>query len=269
MFNTDSKINKIQHLLFEMLCYLDDFCKKNNIRYFMGGGSCLGAVREGGFIVWDTDIDIMLPRPDYDRLINLYSKMDTDKYGLYNIHTDKSCYNCYSKLYDKHTAIIDHHFSDKNIGIGIDIFPIDGISSNKAIRKLLFAYLKIYYSLILCVCRQEFLPGERFKPVKILVHKLFKNVKIDKHIKNIERIAKSFDYMKSTYAGSYLSFVNRYFGEKEIHEKSIWNDTVYFDFEGRKVPVFGGYHEYLTKHYGNYMIPRDDGKQHSVDEFVV
>ena len=64
------KLELMQSVLFEIICDIDDFCTENNIRYYLSGGSCIGAVRHNGFIPWDDDVDIMMPRKDYMKLGN-------------------------------------------------------------------------------------------------------------------------------------------------------------------------------------------------------
>ena len=103
----------------------------------------------------------------------------------------------------------------------------------------------------------------------MILHFIFKNSDSSKHFKRIENLAKKFNYNNSKKAGAYLSLVKKYFGKKEIHKKEVWDGVVYFDFEGRKLPVFSGYDEYLKKHYGNYMQPINDGRQISLNNIEV
>ena len=70
--SVNETVSTIHKIVFDILCDIDDFCKENNIRYYLAGGTCLGAVRDHGFIPWDDDADLILPREDYERFFRLF-----------------------------------------------------------------------------------------------------------------------------------------------------------------------------------------------------
>ena len=86
----------------EMLIYLDQLCKKENLRYYICGGTLLGAVRHKGFIPWDDDIDVVMPRPDYQKLIDQWK--DDERYRLLS-ERDRGYYYNFAQLVDKRTSI--------------------------------------------------------------------------------------------------------------------------------------------------------------------
>lgn len=111
----------------EILDEIDRICRKNNINYCLVGGTLLGAVRHGGFIPWDDDLDVAMPRNDYEKFIDVCKNELSDDFYLHSIETDKTYWLPFIKIRKKYTI-----FEEKNIaglgcktGIYVDIFPLD------------------------------------------------------------------------------------------------------------------------------------------------
>ena len=120
-------MTELQSKLFEMLKWLVDFLNKNNIRYYVVEGTMLGTIRHKGFIPWDDDIDIAIPRDDYEKLINLFDHQ-IDNYVIESPKNDSKEYLYpFAKIYDVNTTMIEHLKKDVIRGVYIDIFPLDGI----------------------------------------------------------------------------------------------------------------------------------------------
>lgn len=132
-------MNELQQKERDLLKIFIDFCDKNKLTYFLVGGTLLGAIRHKGFIPWDDDIDVAMPREDYDKFIVLASKHFTKDKDVFfqNYRTDKYYPYVFSKLRDSNTTFIEKIYKhvDMNHGVYIDIFPIDGISKNSNEKK--------------------------------------------------------------------------------------------------------------------------------------
>ncbi len=123
-------MNDLQKKQLEVLKAFIKVCEKHNLKYFLVGGTCLGAARHKGFIPWDDDIDVGMPREDYDKYLKLQSEYDGTPYFIQTWETDPHyCYN-FAKLRDSSTTFIESYFWKHRInhGVWIDIFPIDGMS---------------------------------------------------------------------------------------------------------------------------------------------
>ena len=120
-------LRKVQLNELEILKEVDRICKKNNIRYYLVGGTLLGAIRHDGFIPWDDDIDIAMPREDYDKFCKLCDKELNEEMYLHGLTTDKNYWLPFSKIRLKNTEYIEENISNLNLktGIYIDIFPFD------------------------------------------------------------------------------------------------------------------------------------------------
>ena len=123
--------------LMKMITFLEEICKKYNIQYFLDSGSLLGAIRHQGFIPWDDDLDIILFREDYDKLVTLLQ--NTYPYKVIDHHYTEGYIMPFAKLVDSTTKLVNNKIIETNeLGLFIDLFPIDNIPDNWIKKKLYF-----------------------------------------------------------------------------------------------------------------------------------
>lgn len=140
---TEEDSNKIKKVLLELLCKFDDFCKKNDLTYYLFAGTLLGAVRHKGFIPWDDDIDVVMPLEDYHRLINMDPKCVSDDTFVQSYKSDPEFIQSFMKLRKDGTIFKEFLTQHWNIhhGIYIDIFPMDGIPDDPKEERKYFKIL--------------------------------------------------------------------------------------------------------------------------------
>jgi len=127
-------LKRLHDVEIEILDFFVDYCEKNNLQYFLVYGTALGAYRHGGFIPWDDDLDVAMPREDYDKLLNSFNDDNaSSKYSLENETTDPNWFLCFSKIRKKGTIFIESYTQNiyKSNGIYIDVFPLNYLSSPK------------------------------------------------------------------------------------------------------------------------------------------
>lgn len=266
-------MNELQVVMLDLFKEFKRVCRKHNLRYFLIGGSALGAIRHQGFIPWDDDLDIGMPRPDYDKLMKLTSEFK-HPYFLQNHKTDWGYSLGFAKLRNSSTSFIEktYHYQKINQGIWIDIFPIDGMSKNKKLKKVrgpkpYLLWFMFYLSYI----------GHFFAPLSkkrwylqiplYLVSVLFLPLSINNWWTTlITKLMKSIPYHKATMVGSYLTWsFNR-----EALPKDFYGRGLLVKFEDGMARVPSNYDAYLTAKYGDYMKipPLDKQKGHHYDSGV-
>lgn len=128
--------NELKKIEFEILKDVAQFCEAHQLRYYLGGGTLLGAIRHQGFIPWDDDIDLMMPRPDYIRFHQLYNERDS-YFRVHSLFTDKQWYSTFAEVEDTRTVKVYKGFDRPGaFGVTIDIFPIDGSPEEEFSRKI-------------------------------------------------------------------------------------------------------------------------------------
>lgn len=226
-----------------------DFCKKNNIRYFLCGGTLLGAVRHQGFIPWDDDIDILMPRPDYERFCSLFPNQNS-RYVVKNLTLSKEFYPIFfSKVIDTQTVIEETNVRTvSGIGVNIDVFPMDGLGNNKTMAEKKMMRARFLFS-CLYAC------GIKYKKVTG-IYTLIRNVIVwtlnsAKIIlfKYYDSMAKSIDYHESKYIG----VLTGTYGKGEVQDAEWYKDEIAVLFEGKYYSAPKGYHDYLSGIFGDYM----------------
>ena len=241
-------LEECKQISLEILIDIADYCDKHGITYFLAVGTLLGAIRHQGFSPWDDDIDIMMPRPDYIRLLKEYD-------GKYRILKPEAGLLYYAKAYDpttvKYEADTDYR-KNKAIGVDIDIFPLDGIVNDQEVIDKLYKK-ECFLEMLLRLSNQPiFLRKNPLKAINRIVPRIIGSRNI---VKMIEKNAMTYDYDTSDYVIRMRWSPNGFTGAlpKSVFEKSTAM------FEGHEFCIPTGYDEFLTAFFGDYMrIPDED-----------
>lgn len=138
-------LQELKEIEFDILKVFDDFCKENNIRYYLAYGTLLGAIRYKKFIPWDDDVDLLIPRDDYNRMIKLFK--DSERYRLFAFDRNPNFIYPFAKLCDMTTKKDEFGYENGvELGVDIDLFPLDAWDDDlekakkeaKRIKKLMF-----------------------------------------------------------------------------------------------------------------------------------
>ena len=255
-------IEDMKKLEFNMLKFLREICVKNNLRFYIIGGTLLGAVRHRGFIPWDDDIDVVMPREDFEKVVEIMNNSSQSRYKLFSVSNKEDYIYTFGKLIDTNTCLrenIKHNVS--GLGIYLDIFPIDGLPDNTVLRKLHYFKIYILKKLLYLTYYSNFKSENIMKKtIKKILLSFADKLGERKLINSIIKIAKKYRYDNCDSIG----VITAGYGIKEIMPKEIYKETVYLEFEGEKFPAPWKYKEYLTRIYGNYMElpPEEDRVTH-------
>ena len=260
-------LTEVQKKLLDMLKWFHAFCAENQIAYYVLGGTLLGAVRHKGFIPWDDDIDIGLPREDYERLKQCTDGLPQDsRYILEVPSSEKDFDYLYCKLYDTHTTLAEHVRARTKRGLYLDIFPLDGIGNTyeeslKNYKGILTAIN--FYNTRVCALRKG---RKLYKNLAILVSRcipgIFYNKK--KRAAKIDRMCASRPYNESVYVGNLLGN----WGKREIVERAWMGVPTLYPFEDMQVYGPCDADKYLTAIYGDYMQLPPEEKRVSNHDYL-
>lgn len=236
-----------------LLDRFDVICRENNIRYTLAGGTLLGAIRHNGYIPWDDDIDVMVPQPDYCKILELRDKFETERFVLKTPYDKSSNLPfTYIKMCDMSTILIEEPNSKKiNYNIYIDIFPCQGLPSDE--KKSLRHFKKGYGLDRLFQILQLSNYNKNFG--SFIRRFIWLNIYLFSNIFSISKIMKKIDLVANKYAFDSSEFVGNMFcgqGVKEKFHRSSFELTEHI-FEGKMYKIIVGYDEYLRNLYGDYM----------------
>ena len=241
-------MTEIQKEEFEMFKKIIPFLEKNNISYFVCGGTLLGAIRHKGFIPWDDDIDIAMPRNDYEKLISMgknnpniiSSELEIQSIEINGIAKP------YAKIINKDIRIKAEYGIDKYLWI--DIFPFDGLPEDEKETRKIYKKCHFYKRLIGLKDADNTATNKIKYYLKEIRRFCLKVVKSQTIAYKIINIAKKYNYNTSKYVGG---VVWGYGPQEKIERKNF--DIIPVEFEGIMVNGIVGYDKYLTNLYGNYM----------------
>lgn len=255
-----NNIRSVQLKILEIMKYIDMICRKNKIEYFIMGGTALGAVRHGGFIPWDDDLDIFMTPGEYEKFKVLFNKYNSDKFVLQEWRTTPE-YLEYAKVRMNGTTFIEHNFRDRkdiHQGIYVDIMILHKVPDNILIQKIV--YYESKFVTLYALSQRNWIP-------KSLVQKTVLNMLKILPCKTMAKVFYSriyrYDGMEKGYKYCYWITPARF--RSGLFEASFFDNATEIPFEDTMLLCSAKIKEYLEDRYGNYMkLPSPEGQKAAI-----
>ncbi len=249
-------IEEIQAVSLEILKNIADICEKENIRYYLGYGTLIGAVRHHDYIPWDDDVDIIMPRKDYNRFLK-YMNEHIHEYPYLKVFNPETCSEypyMITRISDDRYRIVMDNEQEYGMGIFVDVYPYDGLGDTK--KEAVKFGLKGDHLSSFCyqATRVRYAVETTKSPIrKILKFPVFVVAKLcgkDIFQKQLSKLAGVKDYDRSNYVGCvvWLSC-----GERDIYERKLFDEYEMMPFGKYEFRVPKEYDKVLRQLYGDYM----------------
>ena len=243
-------VSEIQQMELGIMEYIHEVCQKIGVKYFLAYGSLIGAVRHKGFIPWDDDMDICMLREDYEKLQDYLIAHPDERYEVMSYKNNLNYVYPFMKVQDNYTYLLEEDVRiDSNMGIYVDIFPVDGYEDDADFKNKMTKLIK-----------KRQLSCYTFKGItntKSLLNSLIRYISIvifyftntNKYVEQIDELAKSravVDYEQV----DYLIYKDM---NKPVWKREWLEQVIVGTFEGKEFMIPKHYHEILTSDYGDYM----------------
>lgn len=246
------EIKKIQEKSLEMALYFKKICDENHLLFYFCGGCCIGTIRHQGFIPWDDDVDVFMPRRDYEKLKRIWrKKADTDRYAIEDSDARHIDHNLFLNIRDNTTTFIRPYQRNLDIsqGLILDVLPLDGCPSGRLRRKI-----QLMWAMIYSVYRSQLIPENHGKFLRLAGRLALAVVPSKKMRYRIWRLAEKqmtkypiedCEYVTELCAGPHYM--------KNEYPRKAFERAVLKKFEGYDMPIPVGYDAYLRIAFGDYM----------------
>lgn len=257
-------LKEIQAKELEILVKFDEICSNNNLSYSLAWGAMIGAVRHRGFIPWDDDIDVIMPRKDLIKFKNIFLGMNNSNLTLLDNHSE-GYYYPFPKLCDNRT--VAKMADNKTVhGIWMDIFPVDNLPESKLEMKILHFGAIICKALIISFTTDFKHAGKNRK------NTLKKFLNFVGSVIGKRRVAVFLDKWVQHYDnrdGSRISAISWQTSFKGNLNSNVFNNMIRVPFEGKRFPIINDYKKFMTEIYGDYMQlpPKEKRQTHHLEAY--
>lgn len=253
-------IRKLQLAELDIIKVFIEICKKENLRYFAAGGTLLGAVRHKGFIPWDDDVDIVMPRKDYNTFLKVANKYLSDDYKLLCDDTDSDYLYFIPRLTCKKYKVRNSLYKTQTIDdVSIDIFALDGVPVSKMLQAVYVGKILALRALYKFSVLDRYVAIENpnrtwYEKALIFICKRFYLQRVfspRKRLDAFKRAQQKYSFESSKYVGCLMGAYKM----REIFQKEVFGTGAEQDFEDIRIVGPERYDIYLKQFYGDYMIP--------------
>lgn len=262
--SNQSNVREVQMKILEIIKYIDKVCRENNIVYYIMGGTALGAIRHGGFIPWDDDLDIFMTPNEYTKFKVAFSKQNQDKFFLQEWKTTEK-YLEYAKVRMNGTTFIEENFKDRkdiHQGIYVDIMILHKVSTNKILQKIV--YFESKFVTLYGILQRNWKPKNK---VQQLVVELMKFLPCKFLIRLFYGRIYKYDDLQENYMYSYWITPAKF--NSGLFPRSFFENPIDIQFEDTKLMGSLNIKEYLSKRYGDYMcLPSKEQQKAAVHAMI-
>lgn len=272
---TQKQLRQLQLVQLEIMDEIHRVCVSYGLKYYMIGGTALGSIRHKGFIPWDPDIDIAMPREDYELFVTKYSKELNERYSCHDYRTDKRHYSPHA-IIAMNRSCVKYQGSERNpfltygdYGIYVDILPLDKVPNDKLLRVKHANQLRRIRTLRdYKVCQIYSSNSWLLVILKILLSFLIP-VSLPKLSEMQQRIAQLYNHLSENDYTDICSTLSHYKYEKLCMPKSVWGQPQLYEFEGRQYFGPENMRVYLQLLFGEYMkLPSIEQQEQSLENII-